>query len=174
MSLSRVTRVLENLHDKEVQERRKKYAKRKSIPVFFSAGRRNSLSAYYEHSKHLYFIGVFTTSLDVPDVRSRFIRKVISSLNSSHQQRVCEAKIAFDQGFVSVDSIKQKDCIHMKYALKDVCDFGLELNSLTKSVFFFAVLDALKPIALCHVFVGEEDIDLRRVYRCFQDRVSLR
>lgn len=173
MSLSRVTRVLENQHDKEVQERRKKHAKRKSIPVFFS-GRRNSLSEYYEHSKHLNFIGVFTTSLDVPDVRSRFIRKVISTLNSSHQQRVCESKIAFDQGFVRVDSIEQTDCIHMKYALKDVCDFGLELNSLTKSVFFFVVLDALKPIALCHVFVGEEDMDLRRVYRCFQDRVSLR
>lgn len=177
MSLSWVTRTLESLHDKEVQERRKKYAKRKSIPVLFSR-RRNSLSDYYEHSKHLNFIGTFTTSLDAPDVRSRFIRKVISTLSSIDQRQVCEAKISFDQGFVSVDSIEQTDCIsciHVKYALKDVCDFGLELsNSLTMSVFFFAVLDTLKPIALCHVFTGEEETDLRRMYRCFQDRVSLR
>ena len=174
MSLSRVTRKVESQHDKEVQERRKKYAKRKSIPVFIS-GRRNSLSDYYEHSKHFNFIGTFTTCLDLPDVRARFIRKVISSLNSIHQpEPACEVKIAFDQGFVSVESLKQTNCIYLKYALKHVCDFGLELNSLTKSVFFFAVLDALKPIALCHVFVGEEEIDLRRMYRCFQDRVSLR
>lgn len=174
MSLSRVTRILESQHDKEVQERRKKYARRKSIPVFISGRRRNSLSDYYEHSKHFNFIGTFTTCFDVPDVRARFISKVISSLNSIHQQPACEVKIAFDQGFVSVESLKQKNCIHMKYALKHVCDFGLALNSMTKSVFFFAVLDALKPIALCHVFAGEEEIDLRRMHRCFQDRVSLR
>ena len=160
--------MLERLHDKEVQERRKKYAKRKSIQVVFS--RRNSLNNYYEQSKHFNFIGIFTTSLNVPDVRLRFVRKVISTLKSIHLQCMREVKIAFDQGFVSVESLEEKPVLHMKYALKDVCHFGLDLNSLSKSVFFFVVLDALKPIALCHVFVGEEDIDLRRIYRCFQDR----
>lgn len=169
MSLSRVTRILESLHDKEVQERRKKYAKRKSIQVVFNS-RRNSLSDYYAQNKHFNFIGIFTTCLDVPDVRLRFIRKVISRLKSIHLQCRREVQIAFDQGFVSVESLEQKHGIHMKYALKDVCDFGLDLSSLSKSVFFFVVLDALKPIAMCHVFVGEEDIDLRRMYRCFQDR----
>lgn len=168
MSLSRVTRVLESLHDKEVQERRKKYAKRKSIQVMFS--RRNSFNDYYEQSEHFNFIGIFTTCLDVPDVRLRFVRKVISTFKSIHLQCMREVKIVFDQRFVSLESLEQKPAIHMKYALKDVCHFGLDLSSLSKSVFFFVVLDALKPITLCHVFVGEEDIDLRRIYRRFQDR----
>lgn len=169
MSLSRVTRILESLHDKEVQERRKKYAKRKSIQVMFS--QRNDY-LYHEHSEHFNFIGIFTTHLDVPDVRLRFVRKVISTFKCIHLQCTREVKIAFDQGFVSVESLEQKPAIHMKYALKDVCHFGLDLSSLSKSVFFFVVLDALKPIALCHVFVGEENIALRRTYRRFQDRLQ--
>lgn len=170
MSLSRATRALESLHEKEVQERRKKYAKRKSVQVTF--GRRNSLIDYYEQSGHFNFIGIFTTCLDVPDVRLRFVRKVISSFKSIHLQRMREVKISFDREFVSVESLEEKPTIHMKYALKHVCHFGLDLSSLSKSVFFFVVQDALKPIALCHVFTGEEDIDLRRIHRRFEHRLQ--
>lgn len=170
MSLSRATRALESLHEKEVQERRKKYAKRKSVQVTF--GRRNSLIDYNEQSGHFNFIGIFTTCLDVPDVRLRFVRKVISSFKSIHLQRMREVKIAFDREFVSVESLEEKPTIHMKYALKHVCHFGLDLSSLSKSVFFFVVQDALKPIALCHVFTGEEDIDLRRIHRRFEHRLQ--
>ena len=172
MSLTRATRVLQSLHEKEVQERRKKYAKRKSVQVMF--GRRNSLNDYYEQSGHFNFIGIFTTCLDVPDVRLRFVRKVISTFKSIHQQRMREVKIAFDREFVSVESLEQKPAIQMKYALRHVCHFGLDLSSLSKSVFFFVVQDALKPIALCHVFAGdhEEDMDLRRIYRRFEDRLQ--
>lgn len=168
MSLSQVTKILESLHDKEVQERRMKYEKRKSNEAVYS--RRNSLNDYHEQSERFNFIGIFTTCLDVPHVRLHFVRKVISTFKSVHLQDMREVEIAFDQGFVSVQSLEQKPAIHMKYALKDVCHYGLDLSSLSKSVFFFVVLDALKPIALCHVFVGEEDIGLRRIYRCFQDR----
>lgn len=172
MSLSRATRVLESLHEKEVQERRKKYAKRKSVQVMF--GRRNSLNDYYEQSGHFNFIGIFTTCLDVPDVRLRFVRKVISTFKSIHLQRMREVKIAFDREFVSVESLERKPAIQLKYALRHVCHFGLDLSSLSKSVFFFVVQDAHKPIALCHVFAGdhEEDIGLRRIHRRFEDRLQ--
>ena len=132
--------------------------------------RQNSLNDYYEQSEHFNFIGIFTTCLDVPDVRLNFIRKVISTLKSIHLQCMREVKISFDQGFVSVESLERKPAIHMKYVLTDVCHYGLDLSSLSKRVFFFVVLDALKPVALCHVFVGEKDVDLRRIYRRFQDR----
>ena len=48
----------------------------------------------------------------------------------------------------------------MKYRLDNVCDFGLELNSQkVNSVFFFVVVDTLRPVALCHVFATDEQID---------------
>ena len=175
MSLSRATRTLENERDKEMHERRKKYARRKSFDnQMFQFSRRNSLNGYYEYSKHFNFIGIFSTGLDTPDVRSHFIRKVISGLKSiPHQQPLPQVKIAFDEGFVMIDSFEKKDCIHMKYALKNVCDFGLN-STLTRSVLFFVVLDALRPVALCHVLVADEAIDLQRMYRCFYDRLYLR
>ena len=169
MSLSQAIKELHEQHIKEVHERRKKYANRKSIEDYI---KRTSLSVRHEDRNMLNYLGIFTTFLNNPESRAAFVRKVVSSLKSPHhaQQNQSPVSVEVNRRFVRIDSLGEENGIHLRYTVQDVCDMDVR-NGLTGKLFFFVVLDTLKPIAVCHLFAAEKESTLQKLFRYFKDRI---